>query len=150
LWVLVTENRTTLLTLPQLPGCLALLGKGYAVGKLAEIERLREAQTYYWGDIDQHGFEILASIRRHFQQTISCLMDEATLRKCENRIGSEDVESTLPREFVEQHLTTAEGLLWKRCLEHHLRLEQEHIPADVAFPVLETIARSSSQTRQPA
>ena len=50
--VLITENRTSLLTLPSLRGCLALLGKGYAVTRLAQIEKLRATQVHYWGDIE--------------------------------------------------------------------------------------------------
>ena len=142
-WILVTENRTTLLTLPALPGCLALLGKGYAVTRLAELEMLHKAEIRYWGDIDQHGFEILASIRSHLKQTVSCLMDDATLLKCESEIGKEDVEATLPDKFVAEHLTEQERLLWKRCADQHLRLEQEHIPSGVAHPVLRTTCNPS-------
>jgi hypothetical protein len=149
-WVLITENRTTLLTLPELSGCLALLGKGYAVTRLAEIDKLRETQICYWGDIDQHGFEILASIRSHLKQTTSCLMDEATLNKCEDHLGSEDVEPALSADFVAQNLTSEERLLWERCAQYHLRLEQEHIPSSVLLPILQTLARSYSQPSEPA
>ncbi len=138
-WILITENRTTLFTLPNLSGCLALLGKGYAVTKLAEIDKLRETQIYYWGDIDQHGFEILASLRSHLNRTISCMMDEATLRKCERYVGKEEVEGTLPEKFVSQHLTPVEQLLWNKCSQYHHRLEQEHIPNSVSFPILEQL-----------
>jgi hypothetical protein len=135
-WVLITENRTTLLTLPALPGCLALLGKGYAVTRLAQIERLHATQIYYWGDVDQHGFEILASIRSHLPKTLSCLMDEQTLARCHDQVGIENVKSTLPADFVAAHLTPIEKILWEKCAECHLRLEQERIPREVAIHTL--------------
>jgi hypothetical protein len=138
-WILITENRTTLLTLPELPGCLALLGKGYAVTRLAELENLHKTEIQYWGDIDQHGFEILASIRSHLKQTVSCLMDDTTLLKCEKQIGKEDVKATLSEKFVAEHLTEQERLLWRRCGQQHLRLEQEHIPSNIAHPILRTM-----------
>lgn len=135
-WVLITENRTSLLTLPPLPGCLALLGKGYAVTRLAQIEKLHATQTYYWGDIDQHGFEILASIRSHLPKVSSCLMDDETLARCQDQIGFENVEATLPPDFVAGQLTPIEKALWERCADGHLRLEQEHIPREVIIPAL--------------
>jgi hypothetical protein len=140
IWVLITENRTSLLTLPELPGCLALLGKGYAVTRLAKIEKLHAAQVFYWGDIDQHGFEILASIRSHLPKTLSCLMDEETLTQCRDQVGVEEVDPTLPADFVSAQLIPAELELWRKCAEGHLRLEQERIPNGVAIPTLRRLA----------
>lgn len=139
-WVLITENRTTLLTLPTLSGCLALLGKGYAVTRLAQIEKLQHAKICYWGDIDQHGFEILASVRSHLPQTISCLMDEETLSSCRKRTVSENVEATLPSAFVADHLNQDEAELWRNCARAHTRLEQEKIPNTVAITTLQAFA----------
>ncbi|HEX3719675.1 MAG TPA: Wadjet anti-phage system protein JetD domain-containing protein [Verrucomicrobiae bacterium] len=139
-WVLIVENRTSLLTLPNLRGCLALLGKGYAVTRLAQIEKLHRAETFYWGDIDQHGFEILASLRGHLPKVLSCLMDEETLTLCHNQIEIENVDATLPGDFVASHLTTSERVLWERCGNEHLRIEQEHIRRDVAISALNALA----------
>jgi len=139
-WILITENRTTLLTLPVLRGCLALLGKGYAVTRLAQIEKLHATQIYYWGDIDQHGFEILASIRSYLPKTLSCLMDDQTLARCRDQVGNESVGPTRPADFVAAHLTPAERMLWEKCTERHIRLEQERIPREVAIPALTILA----------
>jgi hypothetical protein len=139
-WVLITENRTSLLTLPALPGCLALLGKGYAVTRLAQIEKLHQTQTYYWGDIDQHGFEILASIRSHLPKTFSCLMDEDTLNECSDQASVENVDGTLPADFVSSHLLVTEKALWEKCVDHHLRLEQERIPRELVIAALNVAA----------
>ena len=144
-WVLITENRTNLLTLPGLPWCLALLGKGYAVTRLARIKMLHATQTCYWGDIDQHGFEILASIRSHLPKVRSCLMDEETLTRCHDLVEIEDVEPTLPPDFVAANLTSAEKALWEKCANGHTRLEQERIPREVVIPALNTLAPSASE-----
>jgi hypothetical protein len=138
-WVLITENRTSLLTLPGLPGCLALLGKGYAVTRLARIDKLHATQTCYWGDIDQHGFEILASIRSHLPKVLSCLMNDETLARCRDQVAIENVEATLPPEFVAAHLTPAEKALWEQCAYGHWRLEQERIPREVIIPALNAL-----------
>lgn len=144
-WVLITENRTTFLTLPALPGCLALLGKGYAVTRLARIELLHRTLVYYWGDIDQHGFEILASMRSHLPKTTSCLMDEQTHARCLDKVGNEKVEPTLPGDFVATNLTTEERELWQKCAERHLRLEQERVPRELSVRTLNVLAACFTQ-----
>jgi len=126
--VLVTENRTTFLTLPAIPGCLALLGKGYAVTRLADIVKIHGSTVYYWGDIDQHGFEILASFRSKLSQVRSVLMDAETADQFAALATRESVEATLPEEFVATNLSEAERQLWQRCATTHFRLEQEHLP----------------------
>lgn len=140
-WVLITENRTTLLTLPRLRGCLALLGKGYAVIRLAQIDKLASAPVFYWGDIDQHGFEILASLRSHLPQTQSFLMDAETLAGCSEETGKEEVEGTLSVDFVTANLTPDEHALWKTCAVSHIRLEQENIPSEFSRPILDQLPR---------
>lgn len=139
-WVIITENRTTLLTLSPLRGCLALLGKGYAANRLAQIEQLARIAVFYWGDIDQHGFEILASLRSHLPRTQSCLMDEETLARCATVTGQETVTGVLPATFVTANLTPAERAIWQKCTITHIRLEQENIPPAVSNPVLGRLA----------
>lgn len=134
--VLVTENRTTFLTLPPIPGCLALLGKGYAVTRLAEIVKIHGSTVYYWGDIDQHGFEILASFRSKLPQVRSVLMDAVTADRFKRLATRETVEATLPEEFVAANLTEAEREVWQRCTTTHFRLEQEHLPHLDAMEIL--------------
>ena len=140
-WVLITENRTTFLSLPRLRGCLALLGKGYAVIRLAQIDKLASAPVFYWGDLDQHGFEILASLRSHLPQTQSCLMDAETLASCSEETGKEKVERTLSVDFVAANLTPKEHALWQTCAARHIRLEQENIPSEFSKPVLDKLRR---------
>jgi hypothetical protein len=145
-WVLVIENRTTFLTLPPLPGCLALLGKGYAVVRLAEIQKLAAGTVFYWGDLDQHGFEILASLRHHLPQTQSCLMDAKTLSHCSEAVGEERVRRTLPVDFVSANLTAEERALWERCAMTHVRLEQEKISGVFSARVLRELAEVNLST----
>jgi hypothetical protein len=141
-WVLITENRTTLLTLPRLRGCLALLGKGYAVIRLAQIAKLASVPVFYWGDIDQHGFEILASLRSHLPQTKSCLMDAETLACCSEETGKEEVEGTLSVDLVAANLTLEEHALWRVCAVNHVRLEQENIPSHFSTRVLNQLGQA--------
>ena len=117
-----------------------MLGKGYAVSRLAQIEKLAISTIYYWGDIDQHGFEILASLRSRLPQTKSHLMDEETLACCRSNASPEEVEGTLSPEFVAANLTPDENVLWQKCANKHLRLEQENIPQEISRASLVMLA----------
>jgi hypothetical protein len=72
-------------------------------------------------------------------------MDDATLVKCHDHVGSENVESTLPPDFVAANLAPTEKALWQKCADRHSRLEQEHIPREVMIPALNALAASVSQ-----
>jgi hypothetical protein len=61
--VLIVENKVNLLTLPRLPGTLAIGGLGNAVMLLRYCAWLGSVSITYWGDIDVQGFEILSRLR---------------------------------------------------------------------------------------
>lgn len=82
--VVIMENKASysnienFLALPQLKSTLAIFGSGYAVSDLKQVSWLKEREIYYWGDIDEHGFQILDQLRSYFPHTQSILMDEQT------------------------------------------------------------------------
>ncbi len=77
--VLLVENLQTGLALPDLPGTVALMARGYAVEVYAALPWLRGRPCHYWGDLDTHGFAILSRLRQHLPQARSLLMDTETL-----------------------------------------------------------------------
>ncbi|MGE0490101.1 MAG: DUF3322 domain-containing protein [Vulcanimicrobiota bacterium] len=123
--VFVTENEVNFLAFPDLADSLVLLGGGYAVELFSGLPWLRSLPIYYWGDIDTHGFAILDGLRAAFPQTVSFLMDRATLLEHRSRWVTEP--SPARRELP--HLTPQEQALYQDLLDHHLgygvRLEQE-------------------------
>lgn len=125
--VLITENETNFLALPQLPGAIAIFGAGYGWEALAQARWLERCALHYWGDIDTHGFAILDQLRAHFGQVQSLLMDRATLDAHAAFWGREDK----PLQADLQRLTPAERALYHDLRDNrlgdHLRLEQEHL-----------------------
>lgn len=128
--VLVVENEITFLALPSLPGTVALFGAGYGVeaaDALAGAGWAEGAQVHYWGDLDTHGFAILARWRARLPRTRSLLMDRSTLMAHRPLWGEEPqpVGHDLPG------LDDAEQALYDDLRHHriapHLRLEQERI-----------------------
>ena len=86
--VIVCENKANFLSLPGLPGTLALWGQGGAAsGNLPKISWLTNARVFYWGDMDPSGFAILAILRSRLRHVESVLMDLATLQANEDNVG---------------------------------------------------------------
>ena len=139
--VLVIENLQSGLALPPLPGTLAIVGLGYALEPLTEIDWLENASIDYWGDIDTHGLAMLARMRGRFRQTRALLMDEATLL-AHRALW---VEETRPHAAPAlDGLTAAETALYDDLRRGRwgsgVRLEQERI----AWPrVLAALKRAS-------
>jgi hypothetical protein len=132
---LVVENLNTGIALPDIDGAVVFMGLGMAVDRLEAIGWLREAERHlYWGDIDTHGFAILARARRRFPETVSVLMDEGTL------LAHRDLwvrEPTPCRVEGHEGLTAAEmavyeGLRTNRW-DEQVRLEQERVAWPVAL-----------------
>lgn len=78
--VFIAENKMNFLTLPALPGSIGIWsGGGFQVSTLRAAEWLARRRIIYWGDLDEHGFQILHQIRSYFPQTQSVMMDRQTL-----------------------------------------------------------------------
>lgn len=129
--VLITENRTNFLTLPLLPSTIAFQGQGYAVSRLARSPFLTEKRILYWGDLDAHGFEILAVLRRSFPQVESLMMDAETWARFPNFRGDGVASRNNPEQFL-PFLNEDEISLFKEIASTDKRLEQERIPQDYA------------------
>lgn len=121
--VYVIENLTTFLAFPPVPDSLAIWGGGFAVSLLAGADWLRSKQLFYWGDLDIHGFQILAQFRTCFPNAQSLLMDKATfvMHQYGGRGG------TFPALCLPS-LTAAEQALYQVLMQTNARLEQEKLP----------------------
>ena len=143
--VFITENEINFLSLPNIPGSMAIFGAGYGFDTITEAHWLNNCKIYYWGDVDTHGFAILSDLRSHFPQTESIMMDEKTLLehfefKVEEQ--NQNKAKSLP------YLTRAEDALYTKLKEnefaHHFRLEQERIPWNYATKRIESLGSDSS------
>jgi len=77
--IIITENKMNFLALPDLPSTIAIWsGGGFMVSYLRNAQWLREKNIFYWGDLDEHGFQILHQLRCYYSQTQSILMDKPT------------------------------------------------------------------------
>ena len=123
----VIENETTYLTVPIPDGGVVIWGKGFEVDRVGALPWLREAVVHYWGDLDTHGFAILAMLRAWLPQTRSFLMDRETLLAHRPRWVVEGA----PTSARLHRLNSVEAALYDDLVADRLgdrvRLEQERV-----------------------
>ncbi len=125
--IIITENKMSFLTLPQLENTLAIWGAGYKVQILKKLQWLSQSTLFYWGDLDIDGFKILAQLKSYFPNVISLMMDQETLTLFNDFIG-EDTSGSKAENLT--NLTTEENTILAYLFSHKKRLEQEQINQD--------------------
>jgi hypothetical protein len=124
--ILIAENKMNFLTLPEVPGSVALWsGGGFNISYLKNIEWLKHEQIYYWGDIDEHGFQILHQLRSYYPGAESILMDLKTYTDFEKFAVSTPPASIGELSFL--NANELEVLNMLRLNPEKNRLEQERI-----------------------
>jgi hypothetical protein len=129
--LVVVENQTSFLVVPESSSRVVIWGAGYGADDLVgSLPWAAELRLRYWGDIDTHGFAILAAVRRSAPHTESILMDVETLTAHLDHCVSEGRQSTrdLP-ELTSDEYRVFDGLR-SGAWGPRLRLEQELIRFD--------------------
>lgn len=132
----VAENKMNFLTLPQLSGSIAVWsGGGFNISYLKGIPWLSDIQSYYWGDLDAQGMQILNQFRTYYPSATSLLMNWETFHAYRHlmKYGTPASPQLLPR------LTEEEQSLYYFLQENNLRLEQERIPQKDVIRTLEKL-----------
>lgn len=132
----ITENKMNFLTLPQLPDSIAVWsGGGFNISYLKDIPWLQDVRSYYWGDLDAQGLQILNQFRSYYPSATSLMMDWSTLNQYKSLLK----EGTPAQLQILPHLTTEEYELYRYLQENNLRLEQERIPQAEATEEIKSI-----------
>ncbi len=125
--VFITENEINYLAFPPQDDSMVIFGAGYGLDLLARTPWLQQADCFYWGDIDTHGFAILNELRQHLPAVQSLLMDRQTLMQHRPFWGHE----ARPVRHELTHLSDEEAALYDDLrydrIHPGLRLEQERI-----------------------
>ncbi len=126
--VIITENKMNFLTLPKFERAIGICGGGHAAALLARLPWLHNCHLYYWGDMDEHGFQILANLRASFPAVTSLMMDDTALSDF-MKLTAQGVAGDT---FDISRLTADERKAYEKIRAEHLRLEQEKIPHTAA------------------
>ena len=134
---IILENLETGLALPDLPGTVALMKLGLAVGVLDVVPWLQGINALYWGDIDTHGYAILGQARRALPKLISVLMDKGTLFNHQNLwVEEREQNESAELSFLKDHERIVYEGLRNQTWGRNIRLEQERIPWPSALEIL--------------
>ena len=142
---IIVENEIVFLTFPQIAGTICIWGHGYTSSVLQSVDWLNDFDLIYFGDLDEHGFDILEKFRSHFPKTKSLCMNIQILQKFDRfRTKGKSLASLKSQEF-EKNLTKNLTPDEKACLnlllsdEQKNRLEQEHIDNKTILEEVERI-----------
>ncbi len=79
--IFIVENEMVYLTFPKISDSICIWGHGYTVNSLNNVEWFNSKKIYYFGDLDEHGFDILSSYRRFYPNIQSFCMEKSDWNK---------------------------------------------------------------------
>ena len=124
--IYIVENEMIFLTFPEINNAICIWGHGFTVTVLKDVDWLKDKDIHYFGDLDDHGFEILSFFREFFPKTKSLCMDLKTFEKFKCfRVKGECIRSNTIANLTEEEQKVYMLLNINSDLN---RLEQERIP----------------------
>jgi hypothetical protein len=124
--ILLAENKMNFLTLPLVTSTIAIWsGGGFNISYLKNARWILNKRMFYWGDIDEHGFQILHQLRNYFPHAKSVMMDRNTYNLFQNYA----VDGSRNKSEILNLLTKEEFELFRflKSSDKNNRLEQEKI-----------------------
>jgi len=124
--IYIVENEMVYLTFPKVRNAICIWGHGFTAGQFKQFSWLNNYQLFYFGDLDEHGYEILSMFRIAFSGTKSICMNMDTLNEFDRfRVEGE----VLTGEHIPAKLNEDEMLVFMtlRNDKKRNRLEQERI-----------------------
>ena len=141
--ILIAENKMNFLTLPSVPSTIAIWsGGGFNISCLKSATWLLHKNIIYWGDIDEHGFQILHQLKSYYEHTKSVMMDRRTF----DLFHAYAVDGSRNNSVSLNLLTKDENELFQflKALDKNNRLEQEKIPQAYVDKYLKSYLREIS------
>lgn len=135
--IFIVENEMVYLTFPKISDSICIWGHGYTVNSLNNVEWFNSKRIYYFGDLDEHGFDILSSYRRFYPNIQSFCMDDETWNKYQEYA----VEGKkLDGNKIPENLTNEEKIAFT-ALHNSLRnrIEQERISVEYIKEAIEKL-----------
>ena len=135
--IFIVENEMVYLTFPKVPNSICIWGHGYTVNTLNNIEWFNSKEIYYFGDLDEHGFDILSSYRRFYPNIQSFCMDGKTWNKYqEYAVDGKKLDGNK----IPENLTDAEKSFFCTLRNSKKdRIEQERISVEYIKSTIEQL-----------
>ncbi|MFN0126921.1 MAG: Wadjet anti-phage system protein JetD domain-containing protein [Verrucomicrobiales bacterium] len=137
--VIMVENLRNFLALPLIHGAVAAFGSGDALAHWRQVTWLRSATCLYWGDLDAHGFALLARLRQFLPHAHSLLMNPQTLEQYRSLAVP---DQSRPPAFEAAALRPDEFQAFATVSRDAIRLEQERLPMPAVHQAIEDWRRA--------
>jgi hypothetical protein len=135
--VLIAENKMNFLTIPPVNSGISIWsGGGFNISYLRNASWLMAKDIYYWGDIDEHGFQLLHQIRSYYPDTRSLMMDSQTFEAFREFAVRGERNKAERLDLLEKE--EADLYILLKSLEGN-RLEQEKIPQEYVNAVFSNV-----------
>ncbi len=128
--IFVIENRTSFLKFPLEENELAIYMGGFAINILKDIPFLLKANLFYFGDLDEHGFEILSLFREMYPNTKSFCMDIETIEKYRDFLIMGKEYTGIIKNLDSNETLALDYLISHKINGYSSRIEQEKISLD--------------------
>lgn len=148
--VFMVENKTTFLAFPPVAQSILVFGAGYGMRALGRAVWLHRVPLYYWGDLDTHGFAILAQVRAVFPHVQSFLMDKETLLSHEEFWVTEESAVAGAPEHLAVPEREAYAVIKDATGTSGVRLEQERIAMSTVAEALDRLLQQEQSQLSPA
>lgn len=124
--IIIAENELNFLTFPPKRGFIALWnGGGHNIHDLPRVDWLKDKKTYYFGDLDVAGLDILSKFRKYYPSVQSIMMNKSTF----NLFYDGGISNKIIKGSID-NLNGEERELLEIVRPKNLRLEQERISQD--------------------
>ena len=127
--VLVVENKESAMIVPDVPGLVVIHSLGNNLEPLLAIPWLKDADCWYWGDLDRAGMTLLSRARTKIPRIKSLLMDSATLDAHKWLAVQEQEKADRPGHNLDEDELIVAARLWTGGASY-MRLEQERVAPD--------------------
>ena len=137
--IVVIENNTTVESLPEIPGTLAVYGKGKAVAPV-DLSRFETwgKKLFYFGDIDVDGLSCLSMSRASVSFITPLMMDRETFDAFAPDLGIHGANTQGPNTsgLTKEEKELVEYLIEQSESSGINRLEQEKLPFDLVVSLI--------------
>lgn len=140
--VLIVENKEAALPLHDRPSMVVLHSLGNHLDGLTQIPWLPPTDTWYWGDLDRHGFTLLSRARARHPGLKALLMNPESLAEYWHLDTGETDQRWDEPEPTLTYLESEALHLIRRPEAPHVRIEQERLPTEAIEAALDRRPRT--------
>ncbi len=140
--ILIVKSESVFKTFPCTEHVLCIFGPDYAVNTLKLCDWLNRFKIVYFGDIDEHSFDVISTFRNTFPEAKSLCLDLETWKKFRPKAesGGRLKNDSVPRNLSDGEMQTFQSLRMAKVKNH---FSQDKIPPEYMKEMLELLRKSA-------